>query len=202
MVGFPNVKWKHPGALINVEIANYRLTKTSDGKSFNLDGKMQLTNESGFTIYDLWFLHQPQLVQRMTASDIHASYENGDLIKLNMDRRLTITSSNFILSARVEGLGSREGHGNVENWGQAKKIQQFTTEITDPYTWKTTCGCVAPVYGQQIFRLSDREHELKCDFAVDKDGNDMSWSDNPCPFGFRASWNYKKKSKQAVLSYY
>jgi hypothetical protein len=200
--GFPNVKWKHAGAVMKIEVLGYRVTRVSDGKGITLEGTMEITNESGYTIYELWFVNQPKLVQRMKASELRCTYDNGDFVKINMDRRISLMSSNFVLSSSVEGLGSQDNHSNIENWGQARKGQSFNTQVIDPYTWKTSCGSVAPVYGQAVFRQSDREHEITCDYAVDKDGNDMSWSDNPCPFGFKARWSFKKKSKSVVLSYY
>ena len=52
------VRWKHVNAVLQVDYINYKVTRTSDGKSIELNGTQLLTNISGGTWYDLIFLGQ------------------------------------------------------------------------------------------------------------------------------------------------
>lgn len=198
---YPLSKWKHSGCTIKMDFEAYTVTRVSDGKSVRFDGVQYLTNISGNTWFELRYLNASSLVQILTGNDLTVTFDGDNTAVFNFNRRMTYTISNFITSCRVEGLGSHNELSNLENWGETRDGNVFTSQVSSPYVWKTSCGAVAPVEGEVIIKVDTKHFDLKCKFAVDEEGNDVS-GDSPCPYGWKVSWSHKKKTNTRVFGYY
>jgi hypothetical protein len=199
---YPLKKWKNQGAVITIEYLSYRLQRVSDGKTITLTGTQTLTNESGGTWYELWYLNQPNVVYHLVGEGLKIGFDQVDVAKFSMDRRMTYTYAAPNTACSVSGNGTADGHGSLENWGYNRKGDKFYSEVKRPYVWKTQCGSVAPVEGEVEIILDGKAHTLNSFYGVDKDGNDVSGSTNPCPFGWKVTLKYKKKSRYLTFSYY
>jgi hypothetical protein len=202
MLGYPLVKWKHVNCTLRVEFVDLKIHRSSDGKTYLLKGTQYYVNESGGTWYDLWYLSQPKLVYRITGDGFRVTFDNDDFAKFSFSRRVTFTYSNSVTFCQVEGIGTIDGRGGLENWGQNRDGESFTSEVTSPYTWCTACGAIAPISGEVVIRVHNKEHALISSYGVDQSGNSLSGSMNPCPFGWKVKWSYKNKTKTQVFSYY
>jgi hypothetical protein len=198
---YPLDKWKYAGCKMRIDFVAYKVTRSSDGKSVQLDGTEYLTNLSGDTWFELRYLNAPKLVQTLEGENIKVTFSGGDIAIYNFSRKMTYTISNEIVRCKVEGTGSVNGNSNLENWGQNRDGDNFTTEITTPVVWSTICGPVAPIEGEVVVKVDKKDFDLKCKFAVDKEGNETA-GDNPCPYGYKLSWSYKKKTKTRIFGYY
>lgn len=198
---YPLRKWKNQGTVLSITFKNYKVTRSSDGRSIQMDGTLSLRNESGGTWYDLWYLNFAKVQYRLQGEKLKVTFENGDYSFFSFDRRLTFTYANFLTSCLVEGFGSESGHNNLECWGENRKSEMFYGQVNNPYKWSTDCGPLAPVSGETGLVVSGKEYTMVSSFAVDKDGNAFK-PGSGCPYGWKASWQYKKKTNSRIFSFY
>jgi hypothetical protein len=199
---YPLKKWKNAGCVVKIEFLGYKVTRKSDGRSVQLDGTQVLTNQSGGTWYDLWFLSQPGVVYTLTGDNMKASFDGGTNSLYNLNRRLTYTYSGDVTTCKVEGLASQDGRSNVESWGQTRDGDRFTAQITQPLIWKTKCGAMAPVSGEVVIKVDGKDFDMNCKMGVDKDGNPVGVDAPACPYGYEMNWSYKKRTNTRIFSYY
>jgi hypothetical protein len=199
ILDYPLHKWKYQGTKIKMDFNAYKVTRTSDGQSVQIDGTEFMTNESGNTWFELWYLNAGSVVQTLTADNLNITFNGSNTAIFNINRRMTFTYSNQITSCKVEGLGSAQGKNNLENWGQTRDGDNFTSQVTTPIVWKSSCGGIAPVQGELDIKVDGRDFELKCQLAVDKNGNVVT--DNSCPFGWKVSWSYKSSTNTRIFGY-
>jgi hypothetical protein len=199
IVGYPLTKWKNKGAVMRLEYIKYKMLRSSDGKSVELNGMQELKNESGNTWYELWFLAEPNVVYSVTGNEMTALFDGNSSAVFSFSRRMTYTFANEVITCRVEGTGSTGGRSAVENWGQTRDGEEFTTSVTEPYVWKTECGAMAPVSGEVSVQVAEKEFDLKCFFGTDSNGDKFS---EKCPFGWRVEWSRKKRTNTRVFGYY
>ena len=202
LTGYPLKKWKNGGCVLKLEFLGYKVVRTSDGRSLQLDGTQTLTNESGGTWYDLWFLNQPSVVYTLTGDNVKASFDGGTNALYNFNRRMTYTYSGDITTCQVVGLGSSDGRSGLESWGQDREGAKFTAQITQPVIWKTKCGAVAPLAGEVVIKVDGKDFDMKCTLGTDKDGNPVGVNAASCPYGYEMSWSYKKRTNTRIFSYY
>jgi hypothetical protein len=199
IVGYPTKKWKQPGCVVRLEFIGYRVKRVSDERVILLDAVEEMTNVSGGSWFDLWYMGQPSVVYSLTGSDIKVTLDDSKIAIYHLSRRMTYTYSGNITSCRVEGTGSSDGHDMLESWGQGREGLYFTAKVSSPYTWNTNCGAVAPVSGVVSIQPSGRDYELKCQYGVDNKGNSM---ESGCPYGWEVEWNYKRKTNSRIFAYY
>lgn len=200
---FANKKWKQAGCVIKVDFLAYKITRASDGKSIQLDGTQYLSNVSGGTWFELIFLNQPSIVNTVTGNDLLVTFDGSKTATYNINRKFTYTWSKTanVLTCIGEGIGSHDGKSNLENWGKTRDGDDFTSEVTTPIVWNTTCGAGAPTQGEVLIQVATKSFELKCLFAVDSKGNSVSVAANTCAYGFKVEWTYKGKTKNRIFGY-
>lgn len=202
VVDYPQKKWKHEGCQLRIEYIGLKITRQSDGKSVLLDGSQFLTNESGGSWFDLWYMGLPEVVYANTGQNMKVVFKDNTVIKMNFARRMTFSFAKNVTTCRIFGLGEQEGNKNLENWGTGRDETFYMNQVVTPVVWKTTCGAVAPVSGEIHLISPEKEYALKCFFGMDEDGNDQSGIDNPCPFGWKVEWSRKRKTQTRLFSYY
>lgn len=195
------VRWKHANAQLQIEYINYKVTRTSDGKSVELNGTAFVTNNSGGTWVDLFFASQASLVHSVSASGLNATFDNDGTAIYNINRKFTYTYSAGVFTAVGEGTGSHDGINNLENWGTTRKGDDFTSEVQTPIIWNTSCGAHAPLQGKVQIKVDNKSFTLNCLFGTDSNGNSMTVGPNSCPWGFKVDWTYKKKTYTKIFNY-
>ncbi|MDI1356109.1 MAG: hypothetical protein PSX36_14415 [bacterium] len=200
--GYPVTKWKHSGCTILVEYLSYKSTQPSTGHSITMSGTSYLINESGNTWYELWYLSEPSVTNRMTGDGIKVVFDDGNYGKFSFDRRLTFTYKNKVTTCKVEGLATANNRSMAENWGLSRRGENFVSQVNTPYIWKTSCGPIAPLSGEVTIMVSEKEYDLKNLFGVSSYGDDLKGGDVPCPYGWKTSWSRKNKTNSRIFSYF
>jgi hypothetical protein len=198
------VRWKNAGAVLQVDYIGYKVTRASDGKSVELNGTQLVTNKSGGTWFDLIFLGQANLSHEVTSSGaLSVKFDGSATASYNINRRFTYTynSSSLVITCVGEGIGSNSSLNNLENFGTTRDGDNFTSQVTTPVIWNTTCGAWAPVQGEVNIKVDDKAFDLKCTFGVDVNGNAVAIAPNSCPYGMKVEWTYKKKTNKKIFGY-
>ncbi|MCW3075717.1 MAG: hypothetical protein JWO32_326 [Bacteroidetes bacterium] len=195
-------RWKQAGCILKVEYLAYRVTRSSDGKSVELNGVQYITNISGGTWFELIFLNQPTLAHSVTGYDLSVKFDGDKTATYNINRKFTYTFANSIISCTGEGIGSNNGLNNLENYGTTRNGDAFTSEVITPVLWNTTCGAQAPVKGEVNIKVAGKDFTLNCLFGTDASGNSVDVGSNACPYGFKVQWTYKQKTKKKIFGYH
>lgn len=204
LIDFPNKEWKDAGAVMRVDFIGYKVTRASDGKYVIVNGSQNLVNVSGTTWWDLLFTsqHSSIVTEVKEAGGLNITFDDGKTAVYNINRRVTyawISGLNF--SCTAEGIGSSGDLSSLENYGTTRDGDTFTSQVTTPIVWNVTCGWWAPVQGAVNIKVEDKDFDLKCTFAVDKDGNPQAVAPNSCAYGWKVEWSHKKKTKKKVFGY-
>lgn len=138
----------------------------------------------------------------MTGYGMKVVFNEGDYGTFSFDRRLTFTYKNKVTAGKVEGLATANNEEMVECWGFTRQKENIVSQVTSPYVWKTSCGPTAPLSGEAIIIISEKEHQLKNIFGVSSYGDYLSGGDNPCPYGWKTTWTRKKKTNSRIFSYF
>jgi hypothetical protein len=195
-------RWRTKGCVLKVEYLAYKIKRASDGKSIQFDGTQFITNETGGTWWELFFLKtQTSLSHAITGSNLLATFEDGKTATYNINRRITYTFPNSIVTCQAEGTGSSEGLNNLENFGNTRDGDAFTSQVTTPIIWNLTCGAGAPIQGEVNLKVVSKTFDLKCLFGVDQSGNSIAVGSNACPYGWKLEWTYKKDTKKKIFGY-
>ena len=195
------VRWKNVGAVLKVDYISYKVTRASDGKSVELNGTQNVTNNSGGTWFDLIFLGQNNLSHQVTGTNLNVTFDGSATAVYNINRKFTSTWANVVLTCVGEGIGSSNNLNNLENYGTTRDGHAFTSQVTTPVVWNTTCGAWAPIQGAVDIRVDSKSFDLKCTFGVDNSGNPITVGANSCPYGLKIEWTYKKKSYKKIYGY-
>jgi len=204
ILGYPSVKWKNENAVLKIEYINYKVTRVSDGKFILLNGIVNITNKTpnGGTWYDLVALGKASIIHEVKGTGIKVKYENSlSAADYNIHRRYTYTYSNLVFTCKGEGIGTNDGVANLENWGTTRKGVAFTSQVTSPVVWNTTCGGGAPIDGEIVIKVNDKSFEMRCIFAVNSGGDEITVAPNSCAYGWKVEWKYKKKTKNRIFVY-
>lgn len=194
-------RWKNAGCVLKVDYLAYKVTRASDGKSIELNGTQMLTNVSGGTWVDL-VLGQPNLVSSVTGTNLNVKFNGTATAIYNIHRKFTYTWANSILTCVGEGIGSSGGINNLENYGTTRDGDAFTSQVTAPIVWNTTCGGGAPISGRLIIKVASKSFDLDCLFGVNSSGTPITVGSNQCAYGWKLTWTVGSTSQYKVIVYY
>jgi hypothetical protein len=195
------VRWKHANAQLQVDYIGYKVTRTSDGKSVELSGTAFVTNLSGGTWVELVLASQPNLVHTVSATNLQVTFDGNATATYNINRKFTYTYSNLVFTAMGEGTGTDGSLNSLENYGTTRNGDHFTSQVTTPFVWNTSCGAQAPTQGEVNIKVDSKSFSLKCTFGVDSNGDVMSVPTGGCAYGMKAEWTYKKKTNKKIFPY-
>ncbi|MCC6371136.1 MAG: hypothetical protein IT236_09040 [Bacteroidia bacterium] len=199
VLDYPFKKWKQKGCTLKIDFLNFKVTGLKDGRAMRVNGTAYLNNESGATWYDMKFLNVGTVIHHLSGSDIKLTFDESGIVVLNISRRYTYSISGGVISCRVEGTGSKDGNTSLESWGINRLGNEFTSAITSPLVWKTSCGGHSPIEGEVKVNVVDKYFELTSTYGVDASGNPESG--NTCPYGWKINWTYKNKTNKRIFSY-
>jgi hypothetical protein len=192
------------GCVLKIEYLAYKITRASDGQSIELNGVQNLTNTSGGTWFDLLFLGQPNLVSTITGTNLNVKFNGTSTAIYNINRKFTYTwaTATSVLTCTGEGIGSSGGINNLENYGTTRDGDAFTSEVTTPIVWNTTCGGGAPLAGHLIIKVASKSFDLDCVFGVNSTGTPVTVGSNQCAYGWKLTWTVGTASQNKVIAYY
>lgn len=197
---YPTKKWKDKGSEVNVTISDYKVTRGSDGRSWELDGTLKMLNQTGGTWYDLQYLNQSVVINDLSAENFKITFSTGEYALISISRRLNYSYASQNTSCKVEGIGSADGVDQLECWGENRSAVAIKSKVTTAYTWSSACGATAPLMGETEIRMEGKDHVLKSQYGVDKDGNPIGAG--TCPFGCKVTWDYKNKTNTRIFGFY
>lgn len=202
ILNYPAKKWKDAGCVLKVEYISYKVTRASDGKSVELNGIQNLTNETGGTWLELVILKtQPSMVASVTGNSLNVIFEGNKTAVYNINCRYTYTLPGGILTCKCEGIGVSNGYNNLENYGTNRDGIAFTVQVIKPLIWNWTCGSWAPAEGMISIKASDRIFSVAIFFSVDSAGNVVIPSSNQCPYGWKLEWVNSGVSDKRIFGY-
>jgi hypothetical protein len=191
-------RWRDAGAVLKLDFSGYKIKRTSDNKSLTFDGSSTVTNVEGGNWVTLFFALSPKLVNKVEATNLKVTFDDGKAATCNLSRKFTYTWSNNVLTAKGEGEGTYNGLNNLENWGVSKEGNNYTSQVLDPVVWNSTCGANKPTSGKLDVQVQDKEFSFAATFGVDQSGNVVT---NSCPWGFKVEWKFKNKTGQKIYQY-
>ena len=195
-------RWKMAGCVMKVDYLSYRVTRASDGEFVELNGTQNLTNVSGGTWFDLLFLGQANLASSVTGTNLNVNFNGAGTAIYNINRKFTYTWSSPVLTCTGEGIGSSAGQSNLENYGTTRDGDAFTSQVTTPIVWNSTCGSWAPISGKLLIKIPVKVIVLNCLFGVDAAGNSMTVGANQCAYGWKLDWVYGSYNGTKTLGYW
>jgi hypothetical protein len=194
-------RWKMAGCILKVEYLAYKITRASDGQNIEINGIQNLTNVSGGTWFDLLFLAQPNLVSSVTGTNLNVKFNGTATAIYNINRKFTYTWANSVLTCSGEGIGTSGGINNLENYGTTRDGDAFTSQVTTPLVWNTTCGGGAPLAGHLIIKVASKSFDLDCVYGVNSAGTPINVGANQCAYGWKLTWTVGTNSQNKVIAY-
>lgn len=197
-------RWKMIGCQMKVEYLGYRVTRASDGQYVELNGIQTLTNISGGTWWDLFINNQPNLVSSVTGTNLSVNFNGAGTANYNIHRKFTYTynPTTIVLTCVGEGIGTSGSLSNLENYGTTRDGDPFTSQVTTPIVWNTTCGSWAPLAGQLIIKVPAQGLVLDCLFGVNSSGTPISVGSNQCAYGWKLDWVYGPNNGTKTIGYW
>lgn len=197
---YPLTKWKMKSAIASITLTNYLVVNVADGRKWQFDGLVIITNQAGGTFYDMMYLNQPYLIFDLKTEKLKVSYTTEEYAFLYAHRRMNYTYRAPVITCLVEGLANVNGNDNTECWGENRKAQQYNNVVTQAYIWNSTCGAISPLNGETQLHFEEKAHVLTSTFGVDANGDKVA--DNVCPFGLKVNWSYRNKTGNRIFAYY
>jgi hypothetical protein len=194
-------KWTVAGSVIKIEYIDYKIVKASNQKSVKLNGVQYLTNVSGGNWWNLVLFSTP-LIHSVTGTNLNVTFDDGKTAVYNINRKLTYTyvASSNVLSCKAEGIGSSGTLNNLENFGTTRDGDGFTSQVTTPIIWNTTCtGAV--IQGAVDVKVVSKAFALKFIYGVNTAGVPVTVGPNQCPYGWKLEWTANSVTNSTVIPY-
>ncbi|MEK7224402.1 MAG: hypothetical protein AAB221_01820 [Bacteroidota bacterium] len=131
------VRWRNPGAIVNVNIQNLRITRLIDNKSITINGAQTYTNVSGGLLINLATLGT--ITHTITSSNMSVTFDNASQRTWHVakQRVFTYNSGIVITSTGTHTEGAVTG---IAEWGTNRFGRTFTTAITQPLVVRQDCN--------------------------------------------------------------
>jgi len=131
------VRWKNPGAQLNVTFQNFKITRVIDNKSITINGTQTYTNVSGGLLINLPVLNT--ITHHITSNNMSVTFDNNSQRTWQVARQRTFTYDNGV-TITVTGLHSQGGITGIAEWGTNRFGNAFTTAITQPLLFRQDCS--------------------------------------------------------------
>jgi hypothetical protein len=131
------VRWRNPGAVVNVNFQNLKITRLSDGKSITINGTQAHTNVSGGLIINLATLGT--ITHTITSSNMSVTFDNNTQRTWQIAKQRVFTYDNGI-KITTTGTHSEGGVSGIVEWGTNRLGRTFTTAITQPIVVRQDCN--------------------------------------------------------------
>jgi hypothetical protein len=165
------VRWRNPGAVVNVNIQNLRITRVSDNKSITINGTHTYTNVTGGLLINLPTLGT--ITHTVTSNNMSVTFDNNTQRTWQVAKRRVFTYNNGIVITGT-GMHTDGAITGIAEWGINRFGRTFTTAITQPLIVRQDCN----------FRLTSGkvEHNVAGAFnAIVTFGLDSAGNPTTCP---------------------
>lgn len=187
-----NVRWRNPGAAINVSFQNFKVTRLSDNKSITLNGTQTYTNVSGGLLINLPVLGT--ITRTITSSNMSLTFDNGSQRNWQVARKRVFSFSNGVVITET-GTQTVGAVTNVAEWGTNRFGNTFTTAITQPIVLKQDCAF--RVGAGQVTHATPNFNS-SATFGLDASGNPTGCP-GANPFYMRITWTGIGGNTRSVL---
>ncbi len=192
-------RWKDAGAVLRFDFIDYKVTRTADNIGLLFNGSTNLTNSSGGNVVLMVLGLQPSVIHKVDGNGLSVKFDDGKTSTFNVSRQYTHTYSNSVYQIKGEGTGNRNNLPNIENWGTTRDGDEFTSQVTDPVIWNSTCTAGKPVKGKLDIKVASKQFGLITTLGTDNSGNVVT---NGCPWGLKVEWTYKNKTGSKLYAYH
>jgi hypothetical protein len=131
------VRWKNAGAVLNVNIQNLKITRTSDNKSITINGTHTYTNVSGGLLLNLPVLGT--ITHTITSNGMSVTFDNGTQRTWQVARQRTFTFNNGVVITTT-GTHTEGAVTGITEWGTNRFGHAFTTAIVQPIVNRQDCS--------------------------------------------------------------
>lgn len=192
----PSVKWSTAGSIVYITFNNYRVVRTSDGKSITFSGVKSVEHVSGPSVVSLTVGGTPA-VHQIKAHALQVTFDDGTSRTWGIARTRSITEpSAGVYAVSTTGDSTVSGVGGVAAAGTTRLGSPFYSAIGTAVVWNTSCP-YAPVSGVRTIKGISRE--LTITYGVDSNGNIVT---SGCPSALKLAWTgLAGNSRTAILLY-
>lgn len=192
-------RWKDPGAVMNVQMANFRIERSVGNKGITFNGSKTVTNVMGGNAAFLVFGLVDSLVHEVSGNGIIAKFDDASTSTFNISRKYTHTFSNTVYQVKGEGNSTQNGINNIEKWGTTRKGDAFTSQVVKPVIWNNECGAHKPLSGELDINVDSKDFNLYTTLGVDANGNPVS---SGCAWGLKVEWKRNNKTGSKLFQYH
>ena len=187
-----NVRWRNPGAAINVTFQNFKVTRLSDNKSITLNGTQTYTNVSGGLLINLPALGT--ITRTITSSNMSLTFDNGSQRNWQVARQRVFSFNNGVVITET-GTQTVGAVTNVAEWGTNRFGNAFTTAISQPIVLKQDCSF--RVGAGQVTHTTPNFNS-SATFGLDASGNPTGCP-GANPYYMRITWTGIAGNTRSVL---
>jgi hypothetical protein len=162
------VRWRNPGAVVNVNIQNLKITRLSDGKSITINGTHTYTNVTGGLLVNLATLGT--ITHTITSSNMSVTFDNNTQRTWQVAKQRVYTYNNGIVISTT-GTHTEGGVSGIVEWGTNRLGRTFTTAITQPIVVRQDCNF--RITGGMVSH-STSVFNATVTFGLDSNGNPTS----------------------------
>lgn len=178
-----NTPWSQAGTKVFVHLDNLVITKVSSGKSLTLNGNKTWENVSGHVLAELGG-SVTSIVHKITGS-VQATFDDGTTRTWYIARQRTFTGTIGNMVVTEEGFGSADGYSNLVVWGTNRHGELFYTQITQPVSFRQSCGW-DPCSGIKVHQIPSDSKSATITFGYDDNNNLVTGSN--CPTRYKVDW--------------
>ncbi len=194
-------RWAMQGAVIRITLANYKVTKLSNSKSWTFNGTKYLTNVKGYGAYLQYLAGTDSLIFRERARDMNVVVNDGSQITYNIAR--TSSWKNIFYPNRSvtqfasEGDTTINGLEKTDTWGINRFGNNFTSQYLSRFTSDSYCKFYAPRSG--TIQHKSNGNVLTIYMGVNETGQADT---RDCAYGWKINWNLSSgASGEKIFSY-
>jgi hypothetical protein len=179
-------RWSQQGAVLNITLDNYKVTRLRDSKSWNFNGTKTMTNVRG-TNWVGFLARTDSLLYRERAKNMVVTINNNATVTYNIART---TTWKFVKEANREfiqfaAMGDTllDGMSNVDTWGTSRFQNTFTNQYLSRLISDTYCLLWRPRAGEIQHKSNGNTLTLK--FGVNESGQPDT---RDCAYGWKINW--------------
>lgn len=131
------VYWKNAGAVLTITYENLKITRTSDNKSFTINGSHSITNVSGGLLMNLASLST--ITHTIASSGMTITFDDNTQRNWQIAEKRVFTYNNGVVIT-ITGEHTDGSNNTIAIWGINRLGHAFTTSITQPLVLKQDCN--------------------------------------------------------------
>jgi hypothetical protein len=194
-------QWKFPGSKVKVSLADYKVTKLSNQKSWTFNGTKYITNVNGHLKYLAFLAGTDSLLYRERAKDLKITLSGGGEIMHNIARTTTLKVVKYPNRDAIQFAGAGDttlnGVATTESWGTNRFGNTYTNVFTNRFVSDSYCGFGRPRFG--TFSHISNNKTVTLTFGVNESGASDT---RDCAYGWKLNFqNTAGISGEKVFSY-